>query len=199
MIQLGSTILSLDIIEKKFACNYTACKGICCVEGDSGAPIQDKEIAEVEKALPYILSLLDKKNQDAIKTQGVFYLDTDKEKVTTLVNNKECAFVINKNGSYSCAIAKAWQEGKSTLQKPISCHLYPIRVKSYKDFEGLHYELWHICKDAVCKGEKNKTKVFEFCKSALVRKYGDAWYAELETIAMQWEQESIKNNLNSKK
>lgn len=192
MIQIGSTILSLDVIEKKFACNYAKCKGICCVEGDAGAPLTDEEITQIEQALPDILPLLSPENQKTITQKGIFYIDLDKEKVTSLVNHAECAFVITENSMYSCAIERAWEQGKCELQKPISCHLYPIRIKKYHDFEGVHYDSWHICKDAIVKGNNKGIRVFEFCKTALIRKYGKDWYAELEIIASQWELETNK-------
>ncbi len=193
MIQIGKQLISLDVIEKEFACDYTKCKGICCIEGDSGAPISDEEIKIVEEKLHEILPYLSRKNKKVLKKDGIWYTDQDGEKVTTLVDNAECAFVItDENGMLSCAIEKAYEDGKVSIPKPISCHLYPIRTKNYKDFEALNYDTWHICKDAVCKGKKEKTKVYQFTKNSLIRKYGEDWYRELEQIAQQWQQQNNK-------
>jgi hypothetical protein len=189
MIQIGSSIVSLDIIEKEFVCDITKCKGICCIEGDSGAPINDDEIAVITKHLDKILPFLSTQNKNILKKNGVFYIDEEGEKVTTLVNNAECAFVVNEGGILSCAIEQAWKQGLVPIPKPISCHLYPIRCRQYRDFEGLNYDTWHICKDAVCKGKNEKVKVYQFLKTSLIRKYGENWYQELEAVALQWERD----------
>ena len=186
MFEIDKTLVSLDIIEKEFACDYAKCKGICCVEGDSGAPITDEEIAILEESLSVIVPFLAQKNKEALQTNGVFYIDREGEKVTTLVNNAECAFVMIENGMVSCAIERAWEKGLVSIPKPISCHLYPIRVKQYKNFDGLNYDRWHICNDAVCKGKKESIKIYQFLKNSLIRKYGSDWYMQLETIAEQW-------------
>lgn len=187
MIQIGNTLLSLDILEKEFVCDISKCIGICCVEGDSGAPVTDNEITIISNNLDKILPFLSSQSREAINTNGVYYIDRDGDKVTTLVKNAECAFVIFENGIYSCGIEKAWEQGLIEFQKPISCHLYPIRCRKYSEFEALNYDSWHICKDAVCKGKIEGIKVYQFLKGALIRKYGEDWYAELEEIAKQWE------------
>jgi hypothetical protein len=192
MIQIDNTLISLDIIEKEFVCDYAKCKGICCVEGDSGAPLTNTEIEQIEALLPELLPLLAKQNQEIIRSQGVFYIDSENEKVTSLVNNAECAFVIHEKGMISCAIERLYEQGKSEIPKPMSCHLYPIRARKYRDFEALNYDIWHICKDAVCKGKTEQKKVFQFLKTSLTRKYGEAWYMQLEEIARQWEIDKIK-------
>jgi len=189
MIQIGSTIISLDVIEKEFICDVAKCKGVCCIEGDSGAPVTDEEIAILEKELDKILPFLPPQNKQVLKNNGVFYVDQEGDKVTTLVNNAECAFVLQEDGILSCAIERAWNKGLVTIPKPISCHLYPIRCRQYRDFEGINYDAWHICKDAVCKGKEEKVKVYQFLKSSLIRKYGENWYQELEQVAHQWERD----------
>lgn len=193
MIQIDKTLISLDVIEKEFVCDYAKCKGVCCIEGDSGAPITDEEITIVEKSLHHILPYLSRKNKKILKREGVWYIDREGEKVTTLVENAECAFVItDENGMLSCGIEKAYEDKKVSIPKPISCHLYPIRTKQYKDFEALNYDTWHICKDAVCKGKDEGVKVYKFLRQSLVRYYGQDWYNELEQIAMQWQQQKKK-------
>ncbi len=187
MIQIGKQIISLDIFEKEFCCDISKCKGICCIEGDAGAPLTDSEIEDYQKYLDKILPYLSEKNQAALKEKGVFYLDREYEKVTTLVDCAECAFVEHSNGVSWCAIEHAYRDGKIPVQKPISCHLYPIRCHSYNDYEALNYQRWSICADALVKGQKEKIKVYQFLKEPLIRKYGVEWYNELLAIAQQWE------------
>lgn len=186
MIQIENTLISFDVIEKYFCCDVAQCKGICCIEGDSGAPLTDAEVLAYQKYLPKILPYLCEKNQETIRNNNVFYYDLDGEKVTTLVNNAECAFTIIENGVFSCAIERAFRDGAIPVQKPISCHLYPIRCRQYRDFEAINYDTWTICKDAVCKGKSEKLRIYEFLKEPLIRKYGKAWYKELETVAKEW-------------
>jgi len=186
MIQIDKTLISLDVIEKYFCCDIAACKGICCIEGDSGAPLTDAEVLAYQKYLPQILPYLSNKNQSVLRSNDVFYYDRDGEKVTTLVNNAECAFTIVENAVFSCAIERAFREGKIPVQKPVSCHLYPVRCRQYRDFEAINYETWTICNDAVCKGKQEHVRVYEFLKEPLIRKYGAAWYKELEKIAEEW-------------
>lgn len=187
MIQIGNQIVSLDVLEKEFCCDLDKCKGICCVEGDAGAPILDTEITDYQENLDKILPYLSEKNQSVLREKGVFYLDEEGEKVTMLVDNAECAFTSHKDGISFCSIEQAYRDGAITVQKPISCHLYPIRCRQYRDFEALNYDSWSICSDALCKGKKIKLKVYQFLKEPLMRKYGEAWYRELCEVAKQWE------------
>ena len=189
MIQIGEQIVSLDIIEKEFCCDLSKCKGICCIEGDAGAPLTDVEVADYEKNIEKILPYLSEKNQSVLKEKGVFYLDEEGEKVTMLVDNAECAFVEHKDGILFCGIEHAFRDGKISVQKPISCHLYPIRCHQYRDFEALNFHSWNVCSDAVCKGCNEQIKVYQFLKEPLIRKYGKEWYDELCEVAKQWEEQ----------
>lgn len=189
MIQIGEQIVSLDIIEKEFCCDLSKCKGICCIEGDAGAPLTDAEVADYEKNIEKILPYLSEKNQSVLKEKGVFYLDEEGEKVTMLVDNAECAFVEHKDGILFCGIEHAFRDGKISVQKPISCHLYPIRCHQYRDFEALNFHSWNVCSDAVCKGRNEQIKVYQFLKEPLIRKYGKEWYDELCEVAKQWEEQ----------
>ncbi len=186
MIQIGKQIISLEILEKEFSCDISKCKGICCVEGDAGAPITDSEVEDYQKYFDAILPYLSEKNQAVLKEKGVFYLDREHEKVTTLVDGAECAFVEHSNDVTWCAIEHAYRDGKIPVQKPISCHLYPIRCNKYYDYEALNYQRWSICSDALVKGQKDKVKIYQFLKEPLIRKYGVEWYNELLAIAQQW-------------
>ena len=191
MIQVQDKIISLDIFEKHFVCDLNACKGACCVEGDSGAPLVEEEekiLNEIyEKVKPY----MKKEGINEIENQGVAVYDSEGDLTTTLVNGKECAFVVKKNGINLCSIEKAFLEGKTDFKKPISCHLFPIRIKEYRDFDAINYEEIKICKPACECGSKLEIPVYAFLKEPLIRKYGETWYEELLKTA-----NSLRNNTN---
>lgn len=179
MISIGKTIVSEEIVKKQFSCDLIACHGECCVQGDSGAPLEEEEIGIIEDYLDNIKPYMTLDGIKAIEKDGVFDYDTDGEFVTTLVQGKECAFVYFENEIALCAIEKAFREGKIDYIKPISCHLYPIRISKFKDFEAVNYHKWGICDLALVKGEKEKTALYEFVKEPLIRKYGTEWYNQL--------------------
>lgn len=183
MLQIQDTLVSLDVIEKKFCCDLAACKGICCVEGDSGAPLTDEEVSIVEDEYDNYMPYMNARGIEEVGKQGNWIVDIENDKVTPLVNNKECAYVVVENGVSTCAIEKAYFDGKTSFRKPVSCHLYPIRVKEYEDFTAVNYDAWDICKPAVLLGATNGSYVFEFAKDALVRRFGEDWYKELKLAA----------------
>lgn len=190
MIQIEDTLISLDIIEKAFICDLAQCKGACCVEGDSGAPLEGNEYQIIKKILPEIWNDLSPEAQAVIEKQGVGYVDEDGEVVTSLVNGRDCVFTFyDEKGICKCAIEKAYREGCIDFYKPISCHLYPIRVAKYNTFRALNYNKWKICKPAEILGNKAGVPLYKFLKEPLIRKFGEAWYAELETIATEWEKQ----------
>ncbi|NHB68422.1 DUF3109 family protein [Perlabentimonas gracilis] len=180
MIQIDDKLLSFDIFEKHFCCDLPKCLGACCVHGESGAPLEMDEIdslkAEIEKIKPF----LKPSGLKEIEKQGVTIRDLDGDMVTPLINNAECAYSIEENEITFCAIEKAWLEGKVKFRKPISCHLYPIRVKKYPTFTALNYDQWSICQPARELGEKEGIPVFRFLKGAITRAYGEEFYAEME-------------------
>lgn len=183
MIELGKTIISQDIFEKDFVCNLSACKGACCIEGDGGAPVTQEEIKILEEIYPKVEPYLRPEGIAAIKKQGTSVQDWDGEMVTPLVNGKECAYVIfDEKGITKCGIEKAYEDGVVHFKKPISCHMYPIRVTHYRDFDALNYHKWDICSPACTLGAELKVPVYRFLKDALIRKYGEDWYAEVEQI-----------------
>ena len=183
MIELGKTIISQDIFEKDFVCNLSACKGACCVEGDGGAPVTADELKILEEIYPKVEPYMRPEGIAAIKKQGTSVQDWDGEMVTPLVNGKECAYVIfDEKGITKCGIEKAWEDGVIDFKKPISCHLYPIRITYYRDFDALNYHKWDICSPACTLGAELKVPVYRFLKDALIRKYGEDWYAEIEGI-----------------
>lgn len=184
MLQIGDTLISLDLLEKRFVCDLGACHGSCCVEGDSGAPITKEEKKIIKKLLPEIWDDLSAKAQQLIKKQGISFIDSEGDMVTSIIKGKECVFTyFDDDGTCKCAIEKAYNEGKTDFKKPVSCHLYPVRVKNYPTFQAVNYDKWDICKPALVLGEKLGAPIFSFVKEALIRKFGEAWYNELEIAA----------------
>lgn len=192
MIQIDDVIVSLDVLEERFCCNLEACKGECCIEGDAGAPVELDEVAELEEVLDVIWDDLSPEAQAVINKQGVVYTDCDGDLVTSIVNNKDCVFTCydEKGGCY-CAIEKAYREGKTKFYKPVSCHLYPIRVKDFGQFKGVNYHRWDVCKAAVLLGKKLDLRVYEFLKEPLIRKFGQAWYDELEDCVRELKEKKM--------
>ena len=183
MVQVGDVIVSFDVLREKFSCDLGACHGACCVEGDAGAPVTFDEIAEIESVLPDIEDDLSPEARSVIDRQGVAYNDPSGELVTSIVGGKDCVFCIKQGANTLCALEKAWREGRTSFMKPVSCHLYPIREKKLGPLVGLNYHRWAICKDGVALGEKLKLPLYKFLREPLIRRFGEAWYAELEETA----------------
>jgi len=191
MLQIKDTLISLDLFEQRFCCDLSHCRGACCIEGDSGAPLELEEIAELENALPHIWEDLSDEAKRLIKEQGVAYSDKDGELVTSIVNGKDCVFTCYDNkGICYCAIEKAWISGKISFMKPVSCHLYPIRVKKYPDYHAVNYQEWSICSGARVLGKQKGTPVYQFLKEPLIRKFGHEWYDELCIAATMLEEQA---------
>ncbi|MGL4519065.1 MAG: DUF3109 family protein [Phocaeicola sp.] len=192
MIQIDDVVVSLDVIREKFICNLDACKGICCIEGDAGAPVEEEEVAKLEEVLPVIWDQLSPAAKAVINKQGVVYTDEEGDLVTSIVNNKDCVFTCyDERGYCYCAIEKAYREGKVDFYKPISCHLYPIRVGDYGPYKAVNYHCWDICKAAVLFGQKENVPVYKFLKEPLVRKFGAVWYDELENVAEELKEQGL--------
>ncbi len=179
MIKVGNVLVSDDMKDTCFFCNLTACKGDCCVEGDAGAPLEEEEIPILEDYLDEIKPYMSKEGREVIELLGVFDYDADASYVTPLVNNRECAFVYFQDGISFCAIEKAWLEGKIPYQKPISCHLYPVRLKQAGEFIAINYEKWSICKPALILGKEKGVALYSFLKEPLIGKFGEGWYERL--------------------
>lgn len=179
MIQIDDTIVSLDVIEKQFCCDLNSCRGVCCIEGDSGAPLETDEIIEIENALPSISVFLSEKSKEVIENSGIAMIDCDGDLVTQLIDNKECVFVTFIDGIAECAIEKTWKKGKCSVKKPLSCHLYPIRITNYNKFVAVNFHNWEICKPALQKGNNEGLYLYKFSKDALIRKFGKNWYHQL--------------------
>lgn len=184
MIQIEDTVISLEVIEECFLCDLSHCKGECCVDGDSGAPVEKDEKAKLEAVLPIVWNDLSAQAQAVINEQGPTYLDIDGDIVTSIVNGKDCVFTCyDSEGVCKCAIEKAYREGKTDFYKPISCHLYPIRLRQYPDFTAVNYHRWGVCKAAEILGKKEKLPIYKFLKEPLIRKFGATWYRSLEECA----------------
>lgn len=185
MISVGKALVSDDLLSEQFVCDLQKCKGACCVEGDAGAPLEAAEVDILKQEFPNFKSYLRPEGIQAVEEQGTHLIDPlDGEPVTPLVNNAECAYVVfDEKGTTLCGIEKAWRDGKTTFRKPVSCHLYPIRIQAYKSFDAVNYHKWQICAPACDLGKELKVPVYRFAKDALIRKYGDDWYTELEHLA----------------
>lgn len=183
MVEIEDKIVSEELFDEFFCCDLSQCKGICCVEGDSGAPLKIEEIDVIENELPNIIPFMTPEGVDAVERNGVFEVDSDGDYTTTLINGGECAFVVTENGIALCAMEKAFRAGKSAFPKPISCHLYPIRVKEFSNgMSGLNYHRWNVCSSAVCEGRKSGVKVYQGVRSAIERAYGKEFYGHLEEV-----------------
>lgn len=183
MLEIGKAIISLDLIRCKFSCDLDVCKGACCVMGDSGAPLEADEVRILEEIYPLVKPFLRTESVQTIEEQGTSVIDQENDTVTPLNCGMECAYVVYENGIALCAIEKAFIRGLIPFRKPVSCHLYPVRIKKYPRFDAVNYDRWDICDPAVTKGELLKTPVFEFAKTALTRKYGEEWVHMLGTAA----------------
>lgn len=185
MIAIDNTLVSEDILEKKFVCDLNACKGACCVAGDSGAPLDKEELEKLDGVLDAVKPYMTKKGLKAVEKSGTYVVDGDGDYTTTLVApGEECAFVyFDEQNIAKCAIEKAYLEKKIDWQKPISCHLYPIRIKKTKTYDAVNYDRWSVCKPACTCGEKLNVPVYKFLKTPLIRKYGNSWYKQLEQAA----------------
>ena len=177
MIPHENTILSDELFEEHFVCNLDKCKGACCIEGDSGAPLEAEELKILEDVFEKVKPYLNEAGLKAIEEQGKYVMDFEGDYTTTCVDgNKECAYVLFENGITKCAFEKAYNDGVIDFKKPISCHLYPIRITKYPDYHALNYDRWHICSPACSFGKELKVTVFEFLKEPLIRMYGEEWY-----------------------
>ena len=184
MFQLGKTIVSEEIIEKDFVCNLSACKGACCVDGEAGAPLEKEETKILESIYPKVKPFLRKEGIDVIEKEGTWVTSEWNEPETPLINGADCAYVIfDEKNTALCAIEEAYNSGVIEWKKPISCHLYPVRVQSYEKMVAVNYHSWSVCSDACSFGNALKIPVYQFIKAALIRKFGQAWFDALEAYA----------------
>lgn len=185
MLRIDDTLISLDVIEKKFVCDVAKCKGVCCVAGDSGAPLEEAEAEMLDSEYENFKDYLRPSAREAIAQQGCHIIDSDGDLVTPLIDGKECAYVIFENDIARCGIEKAYLEGRTTFRKPISCFLYPVRLKKLSQYLGVNYDVWEVCSDARHQGENLNVPVYKFLEKPLTARFGEEWYAALALFAEQ--------------
>lgn len=186
MFQIGKTIVSDEILEKEFVCNLNACKGACCVDGDAGAPLSEEETKILEDIFDQVKPYLRPEGIKAIEEQGTWVTGWDGGLETTLIDGKDCAYVIYDGDTALCGIEQAYNEGKVNWKKPVSCHLYPIRIREFSEFSAVNYHKWDICSDACSLGKELSVPVYKFVKEALIRRFGEDWYQELDQVAQEF-------------
>lgn len=187
MFVIGNTLVSLDLIERFFVCDLTVCKGQCCIDGDAGAPLLDREKVQIDKNLDKILPLLSPGGRKAIEQDGTAYYDSDGDLVTTLVEGCNCAFtVFSEDGTCLCGLEKGFREGKLPSLKPSSCFLYPVRLQKVGSMTAVNLHRWKICNCAEKNGKKLGVRAYKFLKEPLIRQFGQEWYEELDRIATEW-------------
>ena len=180
ILDVGGVLISSDLLTEYYCCDYEKCKGICCVEGDAGAPVTLDEIAGIEDALDTVWGDLSASAQAVIDKQGVAYTDQEGDLVTSIVRGKDCVFTCYDGDNCLCALEKAFRQNKTRFCKPLSCSLYPIREKNFGNgVIGLNYNRWEICRDAIEKGRALGIPLYQFQKEPLIRRFGEAWYQEL--------------------
>lgn len=180
MIELANVLITDDVIKEEFVCNIKKCKGACCVEGDLGAPLQKEELEIFEKNYDKVKPYLTEEGKAAIEEQGLYIKDWEDDWSTPVLSGGECAYATyDENKTLQCGIELAHNDGKTDYLKPISCHLYPVRISKLRNYEALNYDRWSICADACTLGKELKVPVYKFLKAPLIRKYGDSWYKDL--------------------
>ena len=198
MLQIDDKLVSLDLVEKYFFCNLDDCLGECCIEGDAGAPLQQEEADRLKELLPRIMPYLSEKARKVVEEEGISYIDEEGDLVTQLVDGANCVFTtFASDGKCLCALEKAYQDGEKDFFKPISCALYPVRVKEYDTFTAVNFHRWKICKGAEVMGRAKGIRAFEFLKQPLTRKFGKKWYDELSLTANEYLRQM--ENLNKSK
>lgn len=180
MVILDKTVISSDLEKEFFVCDLDKCKGACCVEGDLGAPLEEEELDKIDEVIPLVKEYLSDEAVEVLDAEGGYLIDEEGDYSTTTIDGKECAFAYyDQKRILKCSIEQAHKEGKTDFKKPISCHLYPIRISKLESFEALNYDRWHICSPACDLGAKLSVPVYQFLKEPLIRKYGKEWYDRL--------------------
>ena len=176
-----NTLVTLDVVERFFSCDLDSCLGQCCIDGDAGAPLTSAEEEKIKEILPLIWEDLLPRAKQEIEQNGISYLDPEGELVTQILDNSNCVFSCYAPGGMCiCAIEKAYREGKIDFMKPISCALYPLRLKTLSNGSvAVNYHRWKICKSAEVMGRSKGIRVYQFLKEPLIRRFGQEWYNEL--------------------
>jgi len=193
MFLIQNTLVSLDVLEKEFCCDLDKCRGCCCIEGDAGAPVTAEELKIIEQLLPELLPQMTPEAREVVEKNGLSYLDPSGEQVLSIVNGKDCVFArTDHNGWCYCLIEKLNHKSQITndkYPKPISCHLYPIRLTQVGERVGVEYHRWDICHCARVLGKKTHTPLYQFLREPLIRRFGEDWYNELELTATEWKKQ----------
>jgi hypothetical protein len=192
MLRINDCIFSLDILEKKFKCNLQKCLGNCCRYGDSGAPLLNDEVEILNEIWPEVKPYLRQEGVEVIEKEGTSITDFENDKVTPLIGNEECAYALLKDNIFMCGIEKAWSEGKISFQKPVSCHLFPARIKEYPGYKAINYQELSICNAAVKCGRSEDVYIYEFLKSPLIRTLGEDVYNDLCIAAAELRKHQIR-------
>lgn len=195
MLQIQDTLVSLDLLERYFCCDLDSCRGECCIEGDAGAPITEAERDRLEEILPEVLPDLSPAARRVIEEQGVSYIDEEGDLVTSIVDGGNCVFTTyGPGGICLCAVEKACREGRIDFLKPVSCHLYPVRITEYDTFTAVNLHRWKICKCAEVLGRKQGLRAYQFLKGPLTARFGADWYRELELTAAEYLRQQGEGN-----
>lgn len=183
MIAIENTLVSDEVLREAFVCDLQKCKGECCVAGDAGAPLEKDELQVLSDIFTAVSPFLSEEGVKSILEQGVYVIDEEGDYVTPLINGGECAYTVFENGVATCGIEKAYNAGAVSFKKPISCHLYPIRISSHEGFDAVNYHQWEVCSDACKLGKQLQVPVYRFLKDPITRKYGAAYFEQLEEAA----------------
>jgi len=192
MYQIGDKIISRDLFENHFICHLEKCEGNCCVFGDSGAPLDKNEADLLDANYEKIKRFMRAEGKMAVSEKGKWVIDSDGDRVTPLVGREECAYAVFEEGIARCAIEIAYEEGSVGFQKPVSCHLYPIRISKLKNGVALNYHQWSICEPARIFGKNEGVPVFRFLKDPITRVFGIEFYEELELVFQEIKKEANK-------
>ena len=188
MIIVGNTLVSEDLFDQQFVCDLNACKGACCIEGESGAPLEQDELLRIDENLEAVKPFMRQEGIQAMDKSGPYVVDDDGDFVTALVSKHgECVFVnFDEKGIAKCALEQAFNAGATNWKKPISCHLYPVRLAKLTEYVAVNYHKWQVCDPACACGKSLKVPVYKFLREPLIRRFGEDWFAELEEVAQQW-------------
>jgi len=192
MLEIDNKLISFDIIDKEFACDLEKCKGACCIYGDSGAPMEADEVKTIIENYEHIKPYMTERGLEEVEKQGFSVVDKDKDTVTPLIDNLACAYISYDGDIALCAIERAFLDKKISFQKPVSCHLYPIRVTQYSRFSAVNYDKWDICKSALKKGKQEKSYLYKYLETPITRKFGAEFYEQLKYAAENLDLDNIK-------
>ncbi len=200
MILIDEVLVSNHVVESHFVCALESCKGACCWEGDMGAPLEDEEVAMLQQEYPNIRPFLTEEGQKVIQNEGPHALYKEDQSLgTPLINGGACAYMtLSEQGIARCGIEDAFNSGATVMNKPISCHLYPVRIEKMDHYDAVNYDRWDICSAACSKGKREQVPLYVFVKEALIRKYGEGFYRELDEAAGYLKAERLKERSQSR-